>query len=173
MKSEPERSRVKTSTSAEDRPPVVTLQALLQIALLRIGARATAPELVTKVATPPTAAPFRNLRRSTPLLLDFFRGRLSRRESFSSVSFFPCAQQSQRFRCINLHGLFGFAVGKIRSTLRIDGCDPCGKDGAPETNQTSQQLAIVIPASSSSVKTPTLDRTGIADSTTLRTVAAR
>ena len=38
------------------------------------------PVLATNVATPPTAAPFRNLRRSTTLLSDFFMGRVSSQE---------------------------------------------------------------------------------------------
>src|SRR2546427_3832903 len=78
MKSEPVRSAVRTLTSVEGSASGRGIggTAGAERATSDCCALAT-PLLATSVATPPTAAPFRNLRRSTKLLSDFFMAGIS------------------------------------------------------------------------------------------------
>src|SRR4029077_12422208 len=78
MKSEPVRSATSAPTSTVGSASFGGIAGTVagRAAKFCCAAPAT-PVLATQVATPPTAAPFRNLRRSTRLFLDFFTAGIS------------------------------------------------------------------------------------------------
>src|SRR6266566_952850 len=77
MKSEPVRSAVRTLTSVAGSPSFGGIGGTVAERATNDCCAPATPVLATSVATPPTAAPFRNLRRPTKLLADFFMAGIS------------------------------------------------------------------------------------------------